>query len=588
MSRFFTSVLLILLLLAGVAFASEDVVLKAMRDELARSMKDLKLKDLEKPYFMSYRVDEWTSFSVSASLGAITNRGETRRRMLSVDVRVGNYEFDNTNFLAVDSFGSRMFRNGARVLPLDDDYNQLRREMWLATDAIYRHSASDLEAKRSVLQQRSPSTKLDDFLKQQPLSSLEPPKNLTVDMTALERVAREVSKVFVDEPEFVSSGVTIDVRNLHTRFINSEGTVFTRPDPVVAAVITAQIYGKDGVPIKDSVTVLGTVISDVDHAVVLDKTRQLISNLKALREASPVQRYNGPVLFEGEAAGEVVSQVFAPAVAAFRFPITDKPEFEAGFLQFTAQFGGVSLAEKLGARVTPEFMDIVDDPAATDFAGSRLLGTRKIDDEGVTSRAVKIVEGGILKNILSTRTPTPECKESTGSKRMFGPTPSNLIFSSRKSMTAHEIRGELLRLAKLRGYDYGIVVRRVGPAGLSWITRMGANAAGRAGSAATATGVFKVYADGREEMVRGGEIEVLTTSAFRDIVAAGDKPQVYTTAFVPLASSIFAGLSGNMAGDALSVVSYVVPSLLFEQLTIKPGSGVAPTPPVLSSPLLAR
>ena len=42
-----------LLLGSAPAFAADDDVMRAMRDELARSMRKLQLENLEKPYFVA-------------------------------------------------------------------------------------------------------------------------------------------------------------------------------------------------------------------------------------------------------------------------------------------------------------------------------------------------------------------------------------------------------------------------------------------------------------------------------------------------------------------------------------------------------
>ena len=42
--------------------------------------------------------------------------------------------------------------------------------------------------------------------------------------------------------------------------------------------------------------------------------------LAGLREVAPAERYNGPVLFEGQAAAELFAQGFAPRLLASRIP----------------------------------------------------------------------------------------------------------------------------------------------------------------------------------------------------------------------------------------------------------------------------
>ncbi len=105
-SRIYSTVVLLVLplLSAGAGSAQDDVVMRAMRDELARSMADLRLEELSRPYFIAYRVDELNEVSAAASFGSVTSSRENLTRRLSVEVRVGDYAFDNTNFLGPPSF----------------------------------------------------------------------------------------------------------------------------------------------------------------------------------------------------------------------------------------------------------------------------------------------------------------------------------------------------------------------------------------------------------------------------------------------------------------------------------------------------
>ena len=150
--------------------SSDDVLFRAMEDELARSLAELKFEGLEKPYFVAYRVDESRSAAAGASLGSLLRSSESHSRNLHVELRVGSYEFDNTNFLGMPSFpGSQMVRafGGSARLPLDDDYQELRRQIWLVTDAAYKQAVEALAKKRAALQNKTRTDELPDFSKEE-------------------------------------------------------------------------------------------------------------------------------------------------------------------------------------------------------------------------------------------------------------------------------------------------------------------------------------------------------------------------------------------------------------------------------------
>ena len=162
--------LLAAMALPAPAPAADDVVMKAMRDELDRSMKQLQLEQLEKPYFISYHVQDRTSLDTSATFGALLSGGLARARYLTVQVRVGDYQSDNSNFMTYPPQANGLTENV--LLPLDDDYQELRRQIWLATDTAYKAALEMLSRKRAALENRKARENLPDFSKEQPATAL--------------------------------------------------------------------------------------------------------------------------------------------------------------------------------------------------------------------------------------------------------------------------------------------------------------------------------------------------------------------------------------------------------------------------------
>ncbi len=583
--------LLLLLLVASGRASAQDVVTKALQDELARSVGQLQMQGMQKPYFVAYRADDIDETKVSASLGSVTEEQPSHRRMLAVEVRVGDYKLDNSNFFSMRSFaGARArFANNITEAPLDDDYAEIRRRLWLATDAQYKTAAEDYSGKKAALDQRKQGEDAQDFSKEPLAHFAEAPAPWKVDLAFLERLGRTASAVFKQIPEIYTSSVDIECRNVYTRYVNSEGTSFTRWQPYLHVNVTAETQSSDGLPITESIEVYGRSLSELPRETELaEHTRQMGARLVKLRDASYIERYNGPLLFEDEAAAEIFAQTFAPALVAVRAPVSDDPRFEMFFDQFSSQFTGGSLLQKIGGRVLPEFLSVSENPQQESYKSVRLPGAWKIDDDGVTTRPVQLVEKGTLKTLLATRAPAPPLDHSSGSRRGWGPAPTTLTLAAEKTLTHDEMRQELLRRVKDRGLPFGIVVHTVGGGGLSGMFRMFAAMASSPGSMATSslTEVYKLFPDGHEEPIRGADLSGMTTASFRDIVAAGDKPVLFNALFIPKFNALFTmGLSG--ATD-LPVASYIVPSLLFEEATLMKTTGSRPNPPATKSPLAER
>ncbi|MGH9531823.1 MAG: metallopeptidase TldD-related protein [Terriglobales bacterium] len=574
------------LLLASPARAQQDVVAKAMRDEMARSVAQLKWQEMPKPYFLAYRVDEFEEVVASASLGALTSSQARRARQFSLELRVGDYNLDNSNYFSFQGFSPYMSRmmQGAQQLPLDNDYREIRRQIWLATDAEYKKAVEDLAGKQAALQNRQRTEEVPDFSREEPATIEEPRTPETADRAALEKLAREVSSLFRKAPQVTLSSVDLRFNGQYTRYLNSEGAWFTRSRPIVYLQVKAETRAADGMPLDDSLEFFGRTVSDLPPAQQLKAAvEEMIARLKKVGEAPFLERYNGPVLFEDEAAAEVFAQAFAPGLGAVRAPLSDNPQFEVMYERMMSETG-VSLMDKLGGRVLPDSMDLVDQPALEKFGDVRLPASYRVDDDGVPTREVHLIEKGMLKTLLMTRTPVHSLRRSSGSRRGWGPAPANLVLSSSKASSREELRAELLRRAKLRGSEFGIVVRRVhtGAAGLLGMARAMASARRGAPSAAMLE-VYKLYSDGREELVRGAELSGVTSATFRDIVAAGNSPVVHSQIFLSLGGAIFS--PGAMAAaQNPPITSYIVPALLFEEFTLKKSSGAFAGPPASPPP----
>jgi predicted Zn-dependent protease len=554
-----------LLLTSLGARAQEDVVFRALHDEMQRSMEKLQLEGLDKPYFVSYRVVDDESKEVSATLGSVLSSSENRARLLTVNVRVGDYSLDNSNFLSSPVGGTgvavQMFA-GTMQLPLDDNYRELRRQIWLATDGAYKKALEDLSGKRAALQNKNRTEPVADFSKAAPVSIEDLAPRIDVDLPDATRLVRAASAVFRKVPSIQASLVQLSAGNRLERFLNSEGSMFTRRVPRVSLRITASAQASDGMPLNDFVAAYGYSMKDLpSESVLLSQIRQMVEDLSKLQTAPVEDDYNGPVLFEGQAAAAVFAGRFAEQLPVQPRLVSNNDQFLEGLR--SQQSSG--LLNKMGARVFPDFLDVVDDPTAIREKESLLFGGYKVDEEGVPSKQTVVIHHGMLKTVLTSRAPVRGVLESTGNLRERGVAPSNLFVIADKTSTTEELRKQLLDSAKSRGHRYGIVVRRL--------------------SGNSATLAYRAYEDGREELIRNADIAGLNAASFKDILAVSDRSVVYTEATPSRNSSPF-GAYPPSGGQPLQ--SYVVPSLLFEDVTIERPSGESPKPPVTGSPLLDK
>src|SRR6185436_10447351 len=107
---------------------------QALEQEMKRAFEFLKAKGDPAPYFISYSVRENESVDIGASLGALTSSQKDKSRVLDIDVRVGNYDLDNTHQIR----GQRGANTGPAftypvLMPIDNDVDALRSVIWLET-----------------------------------------------------------------------------------------------------------------------------------------------------------------------------------------------------------------------------------------------------------------------------------------------------------------------------------------------------------------------------------------------------------------------------------------------------------------------
>ena len=361
--------------------AQENLLMKALRDEMGRTMERLQLEDMDRPYYVAYWVREYEGRGGTAILGGLLGRGRgSSSRYLSVELRVGDHDLDNTNFMDFGRMRSRVFRAGFPAsLPLRDDYKELRRQIWLATDGAYKQAVHSLAKKRATLQNKTRVEIIPDFSREEPVEYRDdnPPAPLP-DEARLEAVAKKLSAVFKEVPNIFESRVSASLNSGTIYFVNSEGSSYVRNFTSASIQALAATQAVDGTQLEDFVVARGRQWKDLpDQAELEASIRAMAERLGRLREAGFVERYNGPVLFEGQAAAELVNQILAPRLLALRTPIADNPRF--------GPFGSGPqnpFLEKLGSRVLPRFLNIVDDPTAGSHGEAPLLGGYEVDEEG--------------------------------------------------------------------------------------------------------------------------------------------------------------------------------------------------------------
>jgi TldD protein len=562
---------------APVPAGETDKTLYAMHDELERSMTRLQIPGMAKPFYIEYRLLDLDIKSVTASFGSLVAGGTSRLRSMTVNVRVGDYHLDSSNFVSEDGFQGFLGQSGE--VGIDRDYNSLRQDLWLATDQAYKAAITQMSLKQAFLRSLTKPPEIDDFSRAQPMVKIDPRMEPDWSSRNWESEARQASEALRKFSEIYGTRVNYYLIYTTEYLMTSEGTTIRTSHSLAAVEAAMDTQADDGMPLHNFYAVYAPRPADLPPPQVIgDALAKAGTQLMELRASPLVPDYTGPVLLDPHAAGSVLAQLLAPSLSGARPPLSMVPAFD----QMLDRIGGRSeWTGRVGTRVFPTTVSLVDDPTTTEFQGQPLLGAYQIDDEGVKAARVSLVENGLLKDLLMSRRPGPDFSDSNGHGRsamLSDPRPlaSNLFLETSAPVAPDDLRKKFIEACKEDGHQWCLEIKRMDNPALSSLNSqdfsdfIGEIAGGIGSGERMPLMVYRVYvADGREELVRGGMIEGLTLRTLRSMLAVGNDPAVFT--YMQNPQNDFAGTAlGAFGGAQFGIPSTIVtPSLLLDEVEIR-------------------
>jgi TldD protein len=524
---------------AGQQTSAPDPVLAVMTQELQRSFAGLKKAETP-PYFLSYQLTDNRAITLASSFGALTGSEDHRTRVLDVDLRVGDPSLDNTHPLreAAFSMSELTDRLQAIKMPLDDDPDALRMALWYVTDQKYKRAVERLQqVKTNVAVKVEAEDKSGDFSQEPAEKYSEPIAPFSFDSKAWEQKVRRYTAPFKNHAEILDANAEIIAEVETRRYVNSDGSSIRASSPFYRIIISASIKADDGMemPLHQTYMAFRPEELPSDAAVLKDVTR-MVDNLQALRKAPLADAYTGPAILSGRASSVFFHEIFGHRIEGQR----QKNENEAQ-----------TFKKKVNQAVLPDFLSVYSDPTLRRTAGTDLVGFYLYDDEGVKARRVTVVEDGILKNFLTSRSPIEGFPHSNGHGRrqqgyQSAARQSNLVVVSKKQVPRAELKKLLIEQVKAANKPYGLLFDDI-EGGFTFTQRVLPNAFN-----VRPTMVYRIYADGHEELVRGVDLIGTPLIAFSKIVAADDDIEVFN------------GMCGAESGWV--PVSATSPGLLISQI----------------------
>jgi hypothetical protein len=530
------------------ASLSGSPILSAMTHELKRSMDSLRIKGRPRPYFISYLLWDVESTHMQASLGSCELVDEDHEHIADVDLRVGDYRQDNSNFSGGIVFGPRL----RLPLPQDNDTNLIRAALWAATDAKYKVAIENLAQKKAFLANHNRGDSLPDFSRQKTLRHFHADTRTPPDTAKLRALGTDLSGWLGGFPWLLESRVAYQYYYTTFYYVDSEGARVIETVKEHTLLVSLFTQAKDGAPLWDYLRIstrdpLPLGEGPTSPAALRDSLQPLLKRLDQVRTAAPIANYRGPVLFTGHAAGELLTKALLAPQAHLREPLgtLSEPDFL------------VSLA---GRKLFPGDITVEDKPSLAAYEGRALFGNYTVDQQGQPAKDIVLVQDGRVHDYLLGKVPVLKAKghESNGHWRYGGGFPGVAILRSAKPVPEAALRSQLAALGADEGTGYGLVVSKVSDDDALKLLRHPLAGQLAATDALDGRGAFSLTPpcevdmidarSGKVTPVRGLSFPGIDTKSLRDIAAVGDRPWLH---------------------EPQAAYSVLCPSLLFSLLDMK-------------------
>ena len=579
----------------------ENIAFRAMKDEMNRNLSNLKLDKLKSPYYISYLITDARLYTVETQLGALIRVVDKPLREQETAVQVGTHQRNNLNFMNENKmFG---WYGGSFYVPmtLENNYDAVRRSLWVETDANYKGAAELFETKLAAIKQQNiPEEELNlaDFSTVTPTEKIISSPQITFDKNKIETLTKTLSAVFSNYPHLTKSGVNTYIYDADALYLNSEGVKYKVPFSLGCIRVYAEAVAIDGEPLIDYINIYFKTPDQMPTLDVLkQQVNQMATLLTQLRTAPVIQEsYSGPVMFEGQAVGAIVSQCFVDnpnGLLAGRKSISS-PALRQQYSSYLPKEN--KLEQLTDKKVISREFSVTAIHNQKIYNGTPLIGYYEIDAQGVVPASKTVlIEDGVLKTLLTDRTPTLRNQNSNG-HRVFaisGGTLTGVLGSGVIELSCTEtqsytaLKEALIAAAKEEDYEYAYIVRKMAEP-MADVPGLSAFLS----SSNTGFGVSRplyIYRisvkDGKEELIRSTKIADLSLKSFKRVAGVADTQEVYNI----LQRGKGGGSGYSQSTLAGAPASFIVPkAIVFQELEVEKDKDIVlKIETIVPSPLLS-
>jgi len=480
----------------------DDPILKAIKSEVDRNKAGLHVGNLDYPFWISYRFLNATQTTVYASAGALQFKEKREKNIGIADLLVGNDVFNNNN----DTYQSYHQQNKYPIGKTDIE-SALKYVIWSQLDPDYKKSAESFEGKKvKVAQQNIPEEEknIHDWDQSTPIQYYCKKESKSTDQKFWSDYCRKASIALGKNESIISSDFQATITEGDYYYYSTDGFMYRLPMCFIDLSGTVECRSDDGQIMNEKYSFYFDDINDVTPIDTLCSEIIKYNGLLIEESKAPMisDSYSGPVLYEGTAVSNAVNKNFLNA--------------SNGLL---AKRKGLSNSENrmeqmIDKKVADRRLNFISMTGTPRWHGQKLLGYTPIDAQGVRpDSSLTLINHGVLKNMLSDRTPTKTNPKSNGHSRInttfyfesLGA--GNIRLTASQTIPGNIMKDSLLAAAKEEGYDFAYIYRGYPHMGGCFL--------------------YKVYQDGREEMVRNGSISDMNQKQFKYILHIGTEDAIH-------------------------------------------------------------
>ncbi len=543
------------------ALPSRDrAAILALRQEIRRSMTDLRLPDHPRPFFISHLVKVNRTVEIWGKYGSIFQSRNDVRTSLYTEVRVGSHRSDQTLDGGLDIDLSQKHSYEWTEGPVELEPDALRYAIWRLTQFKYEEALEQYFDKRKLGVQQRLDGRSSGFTREPPFRHYQKQAPIEFPVAEWEELIRRQTSRFKRSKAVIDPHIEMRAREQASYYANSEGSEFVIDETFYEAILRGWIQGPEGHFLSLNRLFYTRHLDELpDEDAVREAVDHLEAELRVLAGAEILPPYEGPALLSGAAAGLLFHEALGHRLEGERL---------------VSRSEGQTFSDRIGQRILPPGIDVYDDPTVARFEGADLYGHYLVDDEGVPSRRVHLVKDGVLVDFLLSRTTAGDSNRSNGHGRnatFEDPMArmANLIVEGAEPRPWEALKEALLEELRARGLGYGLIIRDVEGGETSTSSYDFQAFKG------VPTEVYKVDArTGRETRVRGVEYIGTPLTSLQRILAVGEGYHVDNSYCVAESGAV--------------PVSTIAPPVLVSQIELQRASGQMYLPPILPAPWRRR